>query len=62
MIVKDPAIVSVKAFWKFCGGELLSKTRALKSEVPDVEGVPPITPALDSDNPAGSAPETTDQL
>ena len=61
-MVKEPAIVSVNAFWKFCGGELLSKTRALKFEVPGVEGVPLITPVLDSDNPAGSAPETTDQL
>jgi hypothetical protein len=61
-MVKEPAIVSVNAFEKFCGGELLSKTRALKFEVPSVEGVPLITPVLDSDNPAGSAPEAMDQL
>ena len=62
MIVSAWTIVSVKFLWKFCGGVLLSRTRTVKGAVPTVVGDPPMTPSGNSDNPAGSDPEMTDQL
>ena len=57
-------IASVKLFWKFCGGMLLSRTLTVKVELPGVVGVPLSTPAEDSDKPAGGEPkpDTMDQL
>jgi hypothetical protein len=40
----------------------LSATWTVKLEVPAVVGVPEITPAELSDNPAGRAPELIDQV
>ena len=43
-----------------CAGDPLSFTCTANVEVPLAVGVPEITPALDSDNPAGSLPEAID--
>ena len=43
-----------------CAGEPLSCTCTVNVAVPLAVAVPEITPALDSDNPAGSLPEAID--
>jgi len=43
-----------------CNGEPLSLTLAVKVEELAVDGVPEMTPAEDSANPAGREPEVTD--
>jgi hypothetical protein len=45
-----------------CTGEPLSATVTVKLDVPFFVGVPEITPALDSDNPAGRFPLLTDHV
>jgi hypothetical protein len=45
-----------------CAGKLASVTFTVNEAVPAVVGVPLICPALLSVNPAGNAPEETDQL
>jgi hypothetical protein len=45
-----------------CAGDSLSFTATVKFEVPLAVGVPDITPALDSDSPAGSFPEASDHV
>jgi hypothetical protein len=58
-VVTDSAVMmeSLKFFWKFCGGVLLSKARMVKSEMPAVVGVPLSCPPGDKDNPAGRFPD-----
>ncbi len=43
-----------------CAGFEASVTRTVKFDVPFVVGVPEITPADDSDRPAGRVPEASD--
>ena len=45
-----------------CAGDALSVAVTVKLDVPVFAGVPEITPALDSDNPAGSFPLLTDHV
>jgi hypothetical protein len=45
-----------------CAGELESETLKLKLDVPLAVGVPEITPALESVNPAGRLPDATDHV
>jgi hypothetical protein len=45
-----------------CAGDPLSFTATVNVAVPLADGVPEITPALESDNPAGSFPELTDHV
>lgn len=45
-----------------CAGDPLSFTETVKFEVPLAVGVPEITPALDSNKPAGSFPEGSDHV
>jgi hypothetical protein len=52
-------VPAADAVW---AGLLLSRTLAVKAEVPLAVGVPEITPAVDKAKPAGRLPEPTDQL
>ena len=45
-----------------CAGDPLSFTPTVKVEVPLPVGVPEITPALESANPAGRLPEAIDHV
>jgi hypothetical protein len=45
-----------------CAGDPLSFTPTVNVEVPLAVGVPEITPALESANPAGSFPEASDHV
>lgn len=54
--------VRLKAFVALCGGEDESVTRAINEKLPFWLGMPEIPPALESVNPAGSAPEERLQL
>ena len=63
MTASDSLIVIERSFVVVCdvGGEPLSVTRTVKVAAPAPDGVPLITPALDSDNPPGSVPDWRDQ-
>ena len=58
MTVPGVLIWSVKSF----SPDVRAVTRILKLDVPAVFGVPLITPCVDSDNPAGSVPDTSVQV
>ena len=55
-------MVTVRAFVGLCAGDSESVTLTLKDAVPLAVGVPEITPAVESDNPAGKLPAAKDHV
>jgi hypothetical protein len=60
VIVNGVVTVSVKACVAVCGVEALSLTLTTIPKVPVDDGVPDITPVVDSAKPEGSDPEIID--
>ncbi len=59
--VKSAGMAMDRAFVALSAGAWASVTRTVKLEVPEVVGVPEITPPEVKDSPEGRLPEETDQ-